>query len=205
MISFGVDDLTLVGEWPNQKLPGRWLPECACLAETVELGAESSGPACCRPHFRHAPGLTGLCKSSVGEIKARLVRRPRMACFMDHRDGRRSVLRSVIRVPRHELTMSIARSANLLGGSRVHQRGIQLRCGGGCTHILRISLDRSLVVDLQAGRTIHCDRTAAPADPGRASILAGTLAPGVGLAAQNREFRQFTGRSAAMHDRTFGE
>ncbi|ALB19462.1 MazF [Mycobacterium tuberculosis] len=53
------------------------------------------------------------------------------------------------------------------------------------------------MVDLQAEqvRSVVTERLRRRIGRG-APILAGTLAPGVGLAAQNREFRQFTGRSA---------
>lgn len=71
------------------------------------------------------------------------------------------------------------------------------RCGGGYTHIFCVSAWTGLVVDLQAEqvRSVVTERLRRRIGRG-APILAGTLAPGVGLAAQNREFRQFTGRSA---------
>lgn len=91
MISFGVDDLTLLGEWPNQKpFLGGGFPECACLAETVSWEQSRLwSRLLCRPHFRHAlPGLTGGSASRPSARSARLVRQPRMTLFsLDHRDG----------------------------------------------------------------------------------------------------------------------
>ncbi|WP_461670680.1 type II toxin-antitoxin system antitoxin MazE8 [Mycobacterium tuberculosis] len=73
-----------------ETLPGRWLLECACLAETVSWEQSRLwSRLLCRPHFRHAlPGLTGGSASRPSARSARLVRQPRMTLFsLDHRDG----------------------------------------------------------------------------------------------------------------------
>ncbi|WP_057364060.1 hypothetical protein [Mycobacterium tuberculosis] len=95
--------------------------------------------------------------------------------------------------------MSIARSAQPIGWISCPPKGGSscCRCGGGYTHIFCVSAWTVLVVDLQAEqvRSVVTERLRRRIGRG-APILAGTLAPGVGLAAQNRELRQFTGRSA---------
>ncbi|CCK60377.1 Conserved protein of unknown function, possible toxin MazF8 [Mycobacterium canettii CIPT 140070010] len=85
--------------------------------------------------------------------------------------------------------MSIARSAQPIGWISCPPKGGSSCCrfGGGYTHMFCVSAWTGLVVDLQAEqvRSVATERLCRRIVRG-APILAGTLAPGVGLASRTK-------------------
>ncbi len=74
MISFGVDDLTLLGV-AEPEIASQVASGMPALAETVSWKSRLWSRLLYRPHFRHALPGPGAHKSSVGEIST---------CFGNH-------------------------------------------------------------------------------------------------------------------------